>query len=404
MQTIELNTFRACEDALKNSDLKQALYDEGAIVMDRVLVTLHGEEHRTRRVLEMRVFRRDFFRRYEQEVIPEIFARVLQQFQQQASVDVVEFGYRVMVYLAIAFAGIDTQDESTEEFDDLVRMLRMFGVAATLGQSNLDREATKLEIQRTLDEFDTRFFTPSAERRREAIKRFEAGEIGEDDLPMDVLTVLLRNEDAIDIARDLVLRETAFYFLAGAHTSVHSLGHIVDHLLTWCEEHPEDRARLASDTELLQHFVHESFRLHPSSPVSWRKALAPVSFLDGQSAETGDKVVVNLRDANRDASIFGDDAAEFLPERTVPPGIDRTGLTFGIGIHSCLGKNLAAGTLPRPGETISEDKRQLGTLTWIARGLLQAGMRKDPERQGELDRTIARETWQTYPVLLDAPA
>ena len=73
MNTLELNTFRHCEQALKLPDLKQALYDEGAVLMDGVLVTLHGAEHRTRRLAEMKVFRRDFFKQFEQQVIPGIF-------------------------------------------------------------------------------------------------------------------------------------------------------------------------------------------------------------------------------------------------------------------------------------------------------------------------------------------
>jgi len=43
---------------LRHPDLKQALYDEGAIIMDRTLLTLHGEEHRKRRIMEFRVFAR----------------------------------------------------------------------------------------------------------------------------------------------------------------------------------------------------------------------------------------------------------------------------------------------------------------------------------------------------------
>ena len=35
--------------------------------MEDTLLTLHGEAHRTRRMLEFRVFRRSFFRWYETE-------------------------------------------------------------------------------------------------------------------------------------------------------------------------------------------------------------------------------------------------------------------------------------------------------------------------------------------------
>ncbi|MEL7029102.1 MAG: cytochrome P450, partial [Pseudomonadota bacterium] len=175
MSHIALNTYRAAEKALCEPDLKQALYDEGALLMDRVLVTLHGEEHRQRRVLEMRVFRRDFFRRYEHEIIPDIFEETVATFKEKGSADVVDFGYRVMVYLAVAFAGVDRQDKSAEEFETLLRLLKVFGKAATLGQAKGDREAAKQEIRDGLAEFDERFVTPSIERRKELIAKVEAG-------------------------------------------------------------------------------------------------------------------------------------------------------------------------------------------------------------------------------------
>jgi cytochrome P450 len=404
MARIELTAYRDCEAALKEPQLKQALYDEGAIVMDRVLVTLHGEEHRTRRLAEMGVFRRDFFRRYEQEVIPGVFTEVMAVTDQSGDVDLVDLGYRFMVYLAVNFAGIDLADRSRAEFDDLVRMLRTFGVAATLGQSNIDREAAKGEIRATLEEFDRRFFTPSARRRRALIERVERGELAADDLPMDVLTVLLRKADELAMVRDMMLRETAFYFLASAHTSVHSLSHAVHHLLDWCEGVTDGRAQLLQDPERLQRFVHESFRLHPSSPVALRRALAPVAFLNGANAAPGDTVVIHLREANRDTGVFGADAAEFNPDRAVPAGVPETGITFGIGMHSCLGKNLAAGALPPPGREVAPERRQLGTVAWIARALLDSGVTRDADRPGQLDATIERETWQRYPVQFAAAA
>ena len=400
MSTLEITDFRACEQALKLPELKQALYDEGAVLMDRVLVTLHGDEHRARRMTEMRVFRRDFFKRYEQEVIPQIFAEVMSD-RASEHIDVVDLGYHFMVYLALAFAGIDRQENTQAELQDMVGMLRMFGVAATLGQAkDRDYAKTSAEVQATLDEFDQRFFTPSAARRQALIERVELGTLSEDDLPMDVLTVLLKDEDKLELVRDMVLRETAFYFLAGAHTSVHSLGHSIHHALTWCEQHPNERERLETDPLRVQRLVHESFRLHPSSPVSKRRALADVELPDGQSAKADDIIIVNLREANHSHEIFGTDSREFNPDRTVQPGVAETGLTFGIGMHACLGKNLAAGRLPTQGKAVELEDHQFGTVAWITHALLRAGIQKDPAQAPELDQSIARETWLHYPALL----
>ena len=80
--------------------------------------------------------------------------------------DLVDLGYHFMVFLALKFAGIDPQENTRAEFNDMVSMLRMFGVAATLGQAK-DKDqlaAATEEVRQTLQEFDRRFFTPSASR------------------------------------------------------------------------------------------------------------------------------------------------------------------------------------------------------------------------------------------------
>ena len=60
-----------------SKELRQALYDEGDVVMADVLVNLHGDDHRARRRLENRLFRKDTHRRYEREFFPPVVAATL---------------------------------------------------------------------------------------------------------------------------------------------------------------------------------------------------------------------------------------------------------------------------------------------------------------------------------------
>jgi len=403
MKTIELTDYVSAEAALRSSELKQALYNEGAVLMQDVLVTLHGDAHRSRRHSEMRVFRRDFFKHYEHSVLPQVFAQVMAQTDTASALNLVDLNYRFMVYLALQFAGIDRQSGTVEELLSLIETLRMFGVAATLGQAKdpSDAAQTSARVMAVMDQFDVQFFTPSVERRQRLLAQVTAGELSAQDLPRDVLTVLLEDATQLDMARDQVLRETGFFFLASAHTSVHSLGHAVHHLLHWCNQHPQARAHLESDAVLLQQFVHESFRLHPSSPIAKREALSRVEFLDGQIAEVGDTVIINLRQANRDPEVFGQDPQSFNPMRLVRRGTSRTGVTFGIGMHACLGKNLAAGSAPDQANGASQN-HQMGTVAWICQQLLKAGVAQDTAGTARLDQSIARETWQHLPVTFTA--
>ncbi|MCG8444008.1 MAG: cytochrome P450, partial [Caulobacterales bacterium] len=116
----------------------------------------------------------------------------------------------------------------------------------------------------------------------------------------------------------------------------------------------------------------------------------------------GDTVVIDLRASNRNPDLFGADAEEFNPYRTVPDRMYLTGLSFGNGVHACLGRNLAAGAFTREGHAIDPANHQIGTVAKVCRALLQAGAAKDPADPGALDTTTTRETWARYPIIFDA--
>jgi hypothetical protein len=69
-----------------------------------------------------------------------------------------------------------------------------------------------------------------------------------------------------------------------------------------------------------------------------------------------------------------------------------------MGMHACIGLNLAAGTLPRADS--NAQTHQWGTVTLIALALLENGARPDPDRPGVVDRSTIRNNWSSYPMLL----
>ena len=81
MNSVTIARYEAASAALRHHDLAQSLYDEGAVIMQDVLLTLHGDAHRARRLLELRVFRRDFFRHYENETFPATLAETIAPFE-----------------------------------------------------------------------------------------------------------------------------------------------------------------------------------------------------------------------------------------------------------------------------------------------------------------------------------
>ena len=367
--------------------------------MDKVLVTLHGDEHRQRRSIESQLFRKNFFRVYENEVFPGLLSETLDQFLTESSLDLKELGYRIMVHLSLSFAGIDRIDGTVEEADAQHRLLIQLGQAATIGQFKGDREPIFQEIREAIDEFRERFFLPSRARRLALLEQYRAGTLSEEELPRDILTILLMHDAELSMPNELMVREVAFFYLAASHTSVHTLVHATNELFNWCERQGQTPAEVVADAHQLQRFVLESMRLHPSSPEAWRRAEAEITLADGRVVPQGDKVVVDLQTANRDTSVFGEDAGEFNPLRAVQGRISPAGMSFGGGMHVCLGMNLVAGTVLRDGESPKSDNHQFGTITLIIKELIERGMRPNPDQAPQKIEASERDVWAIYPVL-----
>jgi cytochrome P450 len=396
-RVVTITTYDAARDAFRQKQLRQALYDAGDVVMADVLVNLHGDEHRDRRRLENRLFRRETHERYERELFPPIVAETLAPHCARGHAELVGLSHQMMMNLAAFTAGVDRPLGTPEETEDLYSFMMRFIEGATLAHFTGDREAKRAEVAAALAGFDEEFLQPSASRRRHELGRLAAGKIGEDDLPRDVLTLLLRHGEMLHLAPDVVLRETCFYLLAGAHTSATAFVRTLHSVFAMEDSAPADAARVRGDLGFLQRCVQETIRLQPSSPVAMRWALDDAELKTGERIERGDKVVIDLMAANRDRAVFGDDADRFDPHRDLPEGVGRAGLSFGSGMHACIGKELAAGV------DLSVDAAAgyplHGLVSVAVQAVLAAGGRPDPDLPARLDPESERGYWATYPVV-----
>ena len=387
MKEVHVSDYAGAMAALKQPELAQALYDDGRIVMQDALITLHGEAHSRRRLTEFAVFNRAFFRTYESEIFPRTFKPILEYYLTQGRADLVELGYRVTMNLTADFAGIDRHD-TVAETEALLQLVKTFSTGATLVHSTEDRAAVEARVSAAMASFEQDFLQPAIQRRKSLMA---AGQ----DLPNDVLSKLLQAEE--QLPDDVLRREIAFYLQAGAHSTANSTVQAIHEILTWCQEDPQ-RRDLFVDKATTQRAVHESLRLHPASPVAWRKAQASISLPNADLA-AGDRVVVDLHAANRDPAVFGNNADSFDPHRQLAGNVWPYGLSFGYGVHACLGKALDGGVVPTDKQT---NHQQFGIVTLLVHSLLKHGADWIEDDPPQADTRTSRANWGYYPVKFTA--
>jgi cytochrome P450 len=398
MKTHQVRSFELASAVLRRPEMRQALYDQAETLLGRAVINLHGAEHRARRAEEAKIFRKDFFHYYERTVLRPELADTLAPHVRSGSADLVDLGYRLMLNLTADFAGIDRPGRTPAETEDLLGLLKKFTLAPILDQSTLaDVGALKAELAAAIADFHQRYLTPSADRRLAIIEAVRAGEAPESALPRDVLTILLQGQEKLGMSRIDMLQESIFFLLAGAHTSVHTLTHVMNEMFRWLEAHPEDRARLRGDPFFIQRCVHESLRLHPSSPLAKRRPQCPVRLEPLGEIKEDEAILVFLGEANQDELAFGVDASDFCPHRQMRSGVSPYGLSMGLGAHACLGLNLAVGAVPKPDS--DPQSHHFGTVATIVAALFNAGIAPDPREAAVKDSATTRVSWSRFPVV-----
>jgi cytochrome P450 len=119
-------------------------------------------------------------------------------------------------------------------------------------------------------------------------------------------------------------------FVAGTETVARHLGWVADAL----EQYPDQRAELAKDFSLIPNAIEEILRYEPPSPINARWATRDIS-LHGHTIPKDSKVVLLTGSAGRDERKYPNPDALDIHRK-----VDLH-LTFGYGIHFCLGAALA---------------------------------------------------------------
>jgi len=191
--TVRLASYAQARDAMRNRNLRQGLYDEGKALMEKVIVNLHANEHTTRRRLENRLFRRETFVHWEKNLIPDSVMMSIAPYVGGGSIDMVELARTTMMRIAADIAGIDLGDDPAR-FPRLAGLMARMARAANVNHFIGDKREVIDDGNDALATYKREFFDPACSVRSEAVRRRDAGEIGDDDLPKDVLTTLLANQ------------------------------------------------------------------------------------------------------------------------------------------------------------------------------------------------------------------
>ena len=148
--------------------------------------------------------------------------------------------------------------------------------------------------------------------------------------PDDLITYLIGAQiDGAPLDRKYIIGILFVLLMAGIDTTWSSIGSSLWHLAT----HPEDRERLVAQPELMPMAVEEFLRLY--SPATMARIARQDCEIAGVAVRAGERVLLPFPAANRDPAVFS------RPDEAVLDREINRHSAFGLGIHRCLGSNLA---------------------------------------------------------------
>ncbi len=220
-----------------------------------------------------------------------------------------DFAAKIPTMIIGALLGVPKQDQD---------QLRRWGDV----MMRFEADAVSAEKMAAIEGFGTYMEAMVADRRRAP----------RDDMVSDLLSAEITRDDGS--SRTLDHREVMAFFtlleLAGSETTARLLGWAAVLLA----RHPGERAKLVANRSLVPNAVEELLRYEPPSPIQARFTTGAAEWY-GQRVPAGSKIALLTGSAGRDQREYAD------PDRfDVERAFDRH-VTFGYGVHFCLGASLA---------------------------------------------------------------
>jgi cytochrome P450 len=126
-----------------------------------------------------------------------------------------------------------------------------------------------------------------------------------------------------------VLGSLRLLLIAGIDTTWSAIGAALWHLA----KTPADRRRLVAEPELMPVAIEELLRAY--APVTMAREVVKDTEINGCPMKVGNMVLLSFPAANRDPAMFPD-ADKVIIDRK-----ENRHAAFGLGIHRCVGSNLA---------------------------------------------------------------
>jgi len=148
-----------------------------------------------------------------------------------------------------------------------------------------------------------------------------------DDLISELMNARDANGQPLSDAH--VLGSLRLLLIAGIDTTWSAIGAALWHLA----KTPADRDRLVAEPELMPTAVEEFLRAY--APVTMAREVMKETTIAGCPIKPGNMVLLSFPAANRDPAVFPD------PDKVLIDRKENPHVAFGLGIHRCVGSNLA---------------------------------------------------------------
>jgi len=219
---------------------------------------------------------------------------------------------------------------------DLGAQMPMRTIGMLLGIPEQDQESIR-------DQVDAHLRTEAGQPMRTSAREVFSGEVFADYIAWraehpadDLMTELLQSEfeDEAGTTRRLTRGEILTYVMVVAGAGNETTTRLIGWTGKVLAEHPDQRRQLVEDRSLIPNAIEELLRFEPPAPHVGRYVARDVD-LYGRTVPEGSVMLLLVGSANRDGRRFPD------PDRfDIHRNIGQQ-LTFGYGIHFCLGAALA---------------------------------------------------------------